>query len=138
MKRIVIYVLLGPLVGAATVLLIPWASRPPALTIWQLISNPKNLLLPYMLGLPVAFLVSLIDYSLRNYRWQWVYVVLGAGLICAPFYVGDSFWLAGIAPAGICSFFANFRKNETRPLRVKTGQYPKKNGTGPLCRCPDE
>jgi hypothetical protein len=111
-KRILTYVLLGPFVGAATVLLIPWASRPPTLTVWQLISNPKNLLLPYALGLPCALLVCFIDYNLRNYRWQWIYVVLAAGLLCAPFYFGDSFWLVGILPAGICSFLANQRHSQ--------------------------
>jgi hypothetical protein len=107
MKRLLIYVLLGPLIGAATVLLIPWPSHGPALSVWQFISNPRALVIPYALGAPLAILVAGIDYGLRNYRWQWVYVVLAAALICLSFYRAKGFWLVGVVPAGICSFLAN-------------------------------
>jgi hypothetical protein len=109
MKRVLIYVLLGPLVGAATVFLNPWGRHPPV-SVWQ-----PPLLFAYVVGLPFALAVCIIDYRFRNDRWQWVSVVVWAGLVCTPLYWAH-FWLVGIVPAAICSFLANFAKSQIRPL----------------------
>ena len=111
MRRILVYLLLGPPIGAATVFLIPWPDGL-QVTVWQLASNPKSILPIYFFGAPSAAMVAAIDYGLRNYRWQWIYVVLGAALVCSVFYYAHGFWLVGVVPAGICSLLANYPRKQ--------------------------
>jgi hypothetical protein len=108
MKRFLIFFLLGPLIGAWTlVFLNPEPVGVLARAYQASVGIVRGLPLVYMLGIMPALPTAGVDYFLRNYRWRLVYVALVGYLSSAVAFPAWRFGIAGLIAAVLCSYLAN-------------------------------
>jgi hypothetical protein len=116
MKRFLIFFLLGPLIGAWTLLFLnPEPVGALARAYEASVGMVRGLPLAYMLGIMPALPTAGVDYLLRNYRWRLFYVAFVGSLSSVGFFPAWRFAIAGLIAAILCSYLTN-RSSKGAPL----------------------
>ncbi len=96
MKRLLVFLVVGPLIFNATVLLL---FGEPELKITWLVTP--------IFSISLALLTAAFDYGLKEYRWQAAYVGSAGYFLAAIMLHSWSGGIAGCVPAAFCSWLAN-------------------------------
>jgi hypothetical protein len=95
MKRLLVFVVLGPLIGGAV------------LSVIYDDATGLGWFAAFPFGVLLAFLTAVLDYALKHDRWQLPYVALSGYLLTALVFHSWLSGIAGCAAAGLCSWLAN-------------------------------
>ena len=110
MRRILVFLLLGPLVGGWTLAFLyqePAPAEVLARAYQASVVVIRALPLVYGLGIVYALPTAAVDYGLRNYRWRLAYVTLAGYLFCTLFLFSWRSGMAGLSASVLCSYLAN-------------------------------